>query len=104
MPRLSSISITIRDSGYVNPFPDLCGPTLLYPVGCIPPSQLPRHLQIAWGRRVFQYMHGEDSENTRRRTTIWMRDFPLAVVEYPAGLEAYRAECLAHGINPDHIP
>ncbi|MBU6429613.1 MAG: hypothetical protein KGR26_11415 [Cyanobacteria bacterium REEB65] len=64
--------------------------------------QLPRHLQVAFGRGVFRLLHGS-SHPTRTafgltHGLVYLRDLPLNLADlarrgFPHALEAYRAEC-----------
>ena len=67
-------------------------------------EDLPRHLQIAFGRGVFRLLHvkppGEFTPGL-----IYLRDLPLnlatlAAHGYPHALAAYHAECQRAGIEP----
>lgn len=65
--------------------------------GIIKGENPPKHLLVAFGRRVFRMFH--DPEFDQRKPGIYLRDLPLSMVElerqFGIGepLEAYIAEC-----------
>jgi hypothetical protein len=65
-------------------------------------EDLPRYLQIAFGRGVFRLLH---AQRPHTPGLIYLRDLPLnlatlAAHGYPHALGAYHAECQRAGIGP----
>lgn len=68
--------------------------------------EMPRHIQIAYGRHIFRLMHGTPEQNKRRG--IWLRDLPLNLSDlareygYFDAVSAYHAECDRIKLNYDY--
>lgn len=65
-------------------------------------TEMPRHIQIAWGRHIFRLLHL--GNETRR---LWLRDLPIALTQlgreygFTHCYRAYLSECERAHVQPE---